>query len=386
MPERKHKVGYIQPNGTSFMVNARFKKHGVPRLYRSSGTSDAKTFAAIKTMLADLGSLDTPEATTLVRKLADGSLTFLDALATYRQDGRKGMIAKHAHVDSPVSEKSFNHWLDRHDVTENTRINYRWAFKALQRYIKVADSMDTLPTVLKRYREDCILNDRNRRAFDNALAVCKAWVKGVQDDESETYRKLRKVKRFGKKPDPRKKRYFSPRDVMNVCDEVPTSIKQMLWGMAVTGMHYKEYMVDGWEIEGNGVHIFGEKTDHRNRIVPLLPNHVPLMPDLDFKYKSAWSYITTASGKKMTVNGPRNSYPRWLASAGIPWNRIKMYQGHTASEMTDTYAFYNVTQEELRADGELLQKWIESELEREPRPVKPEKPYRERKGTILTTA
>lgn len=371
-------TGYIQPGGKCFMVNQRFGTYGVPRLYRSSGTSDKHTWASIKTMLAELKEWGTPDAAAIVRRLADGSLTFIDAVATYRAEGKKGM-AKHAEPDYPITEAAFQDWVKRHDVKPATRESYHKTYKAVAKHIRVADTMKTLPTVMKRYRDRCVLDGKNFRAWDTALAVCQAWVKGVMDDEATPYRQLRKLERFDRKPDPRKKRYFSPRDIRNVCDRVPEDVAAVIWGMACYGMNPKEYLIDGWAIDGQGVHIYGEKHAHRNRIVPLLPDFPPVKPAIHFNYHTLHNYVRAGSDKEMTPNAPRNAYPRWLGEAGIPWNRVKMYQGHAQSEMTDTYAMHHVAEAQLIEDGKKLQAWITAQLVANPAAVIPEKPKATRK-------
>jgi hypothetical protein len=46
---------------------------------------------------------------------------------------------------------------------------------------------------------------------------------------------------------------------------LPDSVGDMLWTMALHGLGPKEYLHDGVRAEGEGLHIFGQKHEHRDR-------------------------------------------------------------------------------------------------------------------------
>lgn len=363
MAGRKKVPGHVQKGGRSLMVSKSLTKLGIPRIYRSSGTMDKNVLASIKNMLNALAQDGTPESVTLLHKLARGEVPFLLAVADWRKKGTTG-VKKLAEDTAPIDEASCIEWLSGKYTKASTRTGYLKNYRTMMKHAKPGETMTDLPTILGRYRVWCVKNGKNFRAFDYAVAVAQAWVRSVLTDESETYRKLRKVERFGVRPDPRKKEYFSPREIMNVVQKLPDDVGAMVWSMAVYGCGPKEYMVDGWRIEENGVHIFGEKSAHRDRIVPLLSDYPPA-PAVVTYYKKLHRWLSKASNGAVTPYTMRNCYPRWLGLAGVPYAHAQMYQGHAPTRQTDTYAFHD-TAKTREGDAAKLQTWIQEELKNNP--------------------
>ncbi|MES2179326.1 MAG: hypothetical protein V4550_15815 [Gemmatimonadota bacterium] len=364
MPRKKTRH-HRPKNGATFYVNRRFPQYGVPRLCRSSGTNDEKVFDDIQRLLDQLGQLGSPEAAKIIQGIHKKRLTFVDALGAHQGEGRQGII-RLAEDDAPIDERSFQAWLAVHDVTQSTRTSYRNAFKALEKFVKSGDTMKSLPAVLGRYRDDCVKLGRNRRAFDIALAVAQAWVKKTIGPASMPYRDVRLVQRFNDKPDARKSKYFSPRDIMNIAQRLPAPLDDVLFATASYGTNPKEYFSDGFTVTPDGVEIHGEKSKHRKRIVPLLRNFPPVIPPAWINYRRWWRYVTMASNGEMLPDDARKSFARWMSEAGIPFNRAEQYQGHAETTQTATYFYHVATAGQLRTDGLLLNDWIKKNLEQEP--------------------
>jgi hypothetical protein len=345
------------------MIQRQFAKLGIPRMYRSSGTGDKNTFASINTMLTALAKNGSAASVAVLTKMNEGHLTFIDALNKFTDKGFVG-IETLAEPTAAIDRAACVKWLRGHYDKRTTREGYYANYRRFMTFAEPGHTMKDLPVIMSAYRVWCIENKKNYRAWNYALAVCQAWVSDVLGDESPVYARLRRLDRFKPKPNRRRKEYFSPRDIMNVCQKLPEDIAAMVWSMAVYGAGPKEYMQDGWKVEGMGVHIFGEKHAHRDRVVPLLPNHFPTPAVLD-SYRTLYSYLVKASGGKMKTYSMRNAYPRWLTSAGIPYHRVQIYQGHAESSQTDTYAFHE-THRQFAEDAAKFEAWIVQQLAEEP--------------------
>jgi hypothetical protein len=215
---------------------------------------------------------------------------------------------------------------------------------------------------MKRYRAACVKAKRNYRAWDHALAVCKSWVKATLGHRSAVYGNLQDLTAFHLASSHRDNAYFSPRDVQNVMQKLPDEVAGMVWTMALHGLGPKEYMLDGFQVEGSGLRVFGQKHDHRWRLVPLIEPPAPAAP---ISYRTFHQYLTRASGGVLKPYDLRRSYARWLTAADVNYNRVMTYMGHKPREQTDQYAWHRVEQF-LAADAEKLRRWIAAELAHEP--------------------
>lgn len=354
-------MAHRQAGGRTLMVQRQFKRAGIPRIYRSSGTTSVKRLERINQMLTDLAESDDPASQKILEQVASGQKSFLEALSTYQRRGVEGLKA--LANDAPIDARAFAQWLGEHNVKETTRKTYLANYRSLMRFARTADRMKDLPTIMDRYRQNCVKNNRNQRAWELGLAVSKGWVRSVLGAGSPVYEKLGQLTPPTSNATKSKERhYFSPRDVQNVMQKLPDAIAQMVWTMALHGMGPKEMMQDGCRVENTALRILGEKTKHRNRLVPLI--HFP-SPVVLRDYKALYRLITRASNGEMRPYDLRRCYPRWLYEAGVSANRIQMYQGHSEQTQTDSYAFYD-TRPFLTKDADALRTWVANQLEAAP--------------------
>jgi hypothetical protein len=197
---------------------------------------------------------------------------------------------------------------------------------------KNGETMRDLPAILTRYRARRQREQAGYRAWNYALQVCKAWVKGSLGARSGTYADLQGLKTFPIARNHRTNEYWSPRDVKNILARLPDDVGSMCWTMATHGIGPKEMMHDGICVEGNGLRIKGQKNSHRDRIVPLVE---PPAPVALTSYKNLLVWMTRASDGRMFPYDLRRCYPRWLQEAMVPYHRVKMYQGHAPQDQTD---------------------------------------------------
>jgi hypothetical protein len=339
------------------MVQRQFSKLGIPRMYRSAGTDSPTVLAAINAMLTELAAEGEGE---ILNQLNEGKRTFIEVLKRYKKVGVEGVSQMAG--DAPATEAAFEDWLSGHTSRATTQTSYRSSYRTLRLWLKANSTMQDIPAAMKRYRAACVKANRNYRAWDHTLAVCKAWTKGTLGKRSAVYASLQDLKAFHMSPSHRENIYFSPRDVQNVMQRLSDDVAAMVWTMALHGLGPKEYMVDGTKVDGNGLIVFGEKNSHRQRTVPLIEPPAPLAP---IGYKTLHAYITKASDGALKPYDLRRSYARWLLAADVPYNRVMTYMGHKPRAQTDQYAWHKVDQF-LAVDGEKFRLWIAAELAKEP--------------------
>jgi hypothetical protein len=329
------------------------------RIYRSSGTNDGKTFDRINDMLTRLAiaSGQNDDALILLAKLSIGQVSFLDALRDFDAKGFSG-IRKYGEEDGPIDEAAFDTWIAGHQIEESTRRTYKANYRTMMKFANSSETMKDLPEILTRYKAYAVRKKKNFRAWNYSLVVMEAWVKGTLGKRSDVYGRLTELDRFTIKKHHRFNQYFSPAQIRAVCDAMPFDVGKQCWMMAIFGMGPKELMEDGFAVEGQGLHIFGAKTEHRDRLVPLVEQPAPVTVTVD---KTLRQWVKRASKGTMKPYDFRRSYPRWLLDAGVAYHRVKMYQGHAPQTQTDEYAFHDV-QRFLAEDGATFRAWLDKEL------------------------
>lgn len=354
------------------MVQKRMPKIGIPRLYRASGTNDPDTFDAIKRLLDRLYDrvIDDGEsyALTLLHALADGSVSFLEALHAKEQDGDRGLREASKKVfdeGMTVTLESAEKWLSRADLKTSTRATYRSNLTTLLAFQQKGETkLNHLPVLLKRYKALVLEKDTNRRAFNLLRSICMAWLRDTVGQSHPVYESVKAIRRVKSEKviTEENSRYFSPQDVMSICAKLPQDIADMLWFQCLTGMHAKEMLVDGWWKEGPyGLFINGQKNKFRKRTIPRVIDEPPAMTITS--YSEYWDWLTRAShafGWHFSPKTARKTFGRWAEESGIPHYRVCIYEGHKPDQ-TGVYQ-YHKTDGQLHQDREAFKKWLESQL------------------------
>lgn len=144
--------------------------------------------------------------------------------------------------------------------------------------------------------------------------------------------------------------------------------------MALTGMHPKEYFVDGFDQAPTYVHVRGEKREGRDRLVPKLfpsalwPHPVLRQPTIT-KHSFERAFAAARKAAKLTCSplDLRRSFANWMESAGLDRTRRRMYLGHNPGDVTDLYETQELLQL-IAVDGETLVAWINEQLRLAQRP------------------
>ncbi|MFN8800556.1 MAG: hypothetical protein ACK5ZO_00135 [Gemmatimonas sp.] len=313
-------------------------------------------------------------------KLHRGILTFADCLATMQATGLVGLghliesLSKQPSHE--ISEAAFEQYLTETQLGENTRNTYRYNFKTLSFFVRKGETLEDLPSVLERYRVNCVKLERNYRAFDFARELCQGWVRKRLGPNTETYKQVKGIDSLKRPKTHKSNPYFSPTDIKNIMAYLPDGIAAMMWFQVLHGMNAKELLVDGYDVvapdgtadpNGIGLQIWGRKNDFRyGRITPLLTQPPELATTVYSRYHNWLKRASLAAGfQKFGTHDLRRSFVRWCVRAGIPKPVADQYGGWMPSQQIDEY-LYSEVQSELSLNRDKLKKWIDEELAKNP--------------------
>lgn len=210
-------------------------------------------------------------------------------------------------------------------------------------------SLGTLPTNLRAYRQRCATTGHARQ-FNLTRSAVQAFLRDTMGRDSRLYRLVTGLEALP---------YTPARQVAGTPVEKARDIKarlgghwgDMWWSMAITGMGWKEYAVDGWRVEGDRVVIYGVKRKGRTRVVPRLG--MPVKPK--YGYQAFRRHCVDAGTAPYAA---RRTFAHWLEEAGVPRTRRKLYLGHKAGDVTDLYERHEV-EAYLEADRAKLLAYLE---------------------------
>jgi hypothetical protein len=347
---------------------------GIKRLHRSSGTDDPQVFADIEHMVDALIRKADREndlhSRQLLHDLHEGKVTFLSVLETYQDRGFRGLNGLAKQIEAKkyaANTETFVEYLNGRDLAEATKTGYENHFRTFAHFLTPDDALPDLPDALKRYQVACIRLNRNRRAFNQTKAILQGWVNEVLGDDSETYKQLRKVKALEIPKKHASNPYYSPTDIKNILAYLPQPLAEMAWFQALHGMNAKEMLVDGFEVDGSALTIFGQKNDHRNgRVTPLMMQPPEIVTRTYSRYHNWLRRASRAAGfPKFASHDLRRSFVRWCVRAGIPKESAEQYGGWKPSIQVDEY-IYSDPNSELQQNREKFQAWLTGWLAEHP--------------------
>jgi hypothetical protein len=144
----------------------------------------------------------------------------------------------------------------------------------------------------------------------------------------------------------------------------------MFWTMCLTGMGTKEYFEDGFEILANAVLVNGQKRKSRRRLTPLVFSDL-VQPS---RQQKAMRKALHGVCPEWQLYDARRSFQHWAEMAGIPVIRIKLYAGHSITDVSERYRSHEVI-EYLSSDSQKLRDYIvgclRTTTEVSPTPVPP---------------
>lgn len=381
MTPHKHSAG-----GT-FIVDRSFK--GIGRVHRASGITREATFALFNDCLSELAG-DTIGREWL-RAFQRGQIEGLDLWGKVKTGAWRKAPPRPETSRSLVD--SLTKWREDHKPTEKSGVSedtYRVrkeCITAAERYGRAGATVEELPTVLRAIKAGM---SHAPAQFNHLRNYFRAYLRDTLGKRHELYQIVQfdigpiPIRGHAKKKE-RKRHPLTPADVQLLASKFSTAAAgggtqdghgHSAIAMAMTGMHPKEYYVDGFSVSTRYVHVHGEKREGRDRKVPkLFPSK--LWPHLTLKqpeisdpktFGRAFRAARKAAKLICTPLDLRRSFATWMEAAGIERTRRRMYLGHSARDVTDLYE----TQEllpHLAADGAKLRAWIDQQLDQRPRLV-----------------
>lgn len=382
----------------------------VGRLAISSGTTDKKQFALINACIDDLAAKGLVDD---LLALKDKATTPQQLVKDWKANKLKGPeYRKHSVALIPAMRD----WLKKKKMSEVGKGVYESRIDQLTKYCTDATEAKELPTVLASML-DVLLEKDQLQAARITRTVCLSFARKQFGPESTIRKEISAIEEPKIRDSDRQEHNpLSVGELFALADLITPKYRDMLLTMALTGMHWKEYTVDGFTYaDGDDfIAVHGQKTDNRERKVPVVfPPAAPyrhmsgvkageIVSEKSFtnalkhanalrkgytesspeilKQLAAAAKIPTSARKKpdsrkqlpdpITIRDLRRTYAVILGAC-IPHARVQQYMGHRKPDQTAVYQ--DVAIKTILADADTIVDFIEHERERakNPQPVKP---------------
>lgn len=368
------------PGGT-LMIDRSFR--GIGRIHRASGIKREATFNLFNHGLTELA--DEPAGREWIRAFQRGDVegvdlwgviktgkwrtpprpetagSLVDAIAAWREDTK-----------AQVSDDTYR---VRHELVTRVRVAARGGA-----------TVEELPNVLREMKRQM----KDAPATFNLLRnYIRAFVRDTLGTRHELYQVIKHdigpivIPGHAKKKE-RKRHPLSPGEVLLLASKFPTKHRggaegapghgHIAIGMALTGMHPKEYFGD-WSQYLTHVHVHGTKREGRDRLVPKLypstlwPHRMLKRPTISkHSFERAFAAARKAAKLMCTPLDLRRSHSTWMESAGVERTLRRIIRGHGPKDVGDLYETREL-QKHLADVGQLMIAWIDAQLEQRPQLV-----------------
>jgi hypothetical protein len=268
-------------------------------------------------------------------------------------------------------------------IGKNTACGYGQYLKNLLELSPNATVGD-LPRLLERYKE--VNQGEKVSTVRKVKQACLSFARNTQlkGQSSDLWQRIKEVKVQDAVPS-KMNRALRVYEVRELIAAIPNPrIRNLCWGMAMTGTHMKEYLT--LTVNADHVHIEGTKDageqGNRSRDVPKLIEEFQLeaashheqgtgtltnnVPGARITYKTINNSVKVASGGTATTNIFRHSYRMWLTNSGIPEWRQYDYFGHVGRRDEKVGRQYAKSDWKtfMQEDTERLLTYIKGEWER----------------------
>jgi hypothetical protein len=331
------------PKEKTKRIDKQFK--GVGRIALASGTNKVSVFNVINSMLDDMydrGRLDDLKA------IQSRHVTPMQAYNTWKS-GKLVGVASVAHV-TPLKE-TLTEYLENKKCAPDTLRGYQNCLNQLLKKAKPTATIADLPHVLETYKRHCEKNEITK-SFNQTRAMLLGYLKKSFKPSSEIYREVLSIEVIPytriRKPNPQ-----TVEQITAMCAKLRPDVAAMVWTMCTIGTIPKEYLKDGIDDLGYGIHIKGKKRTSRDRIVPRVI--APVQPVLQ---SEAFTERIKEVDPSVALKDFRNTYMVWMEEAGILASHRKAYAGwNTSSSMQDLYLEQDM-KKYLAADAKTMQAYI----------------------------
>jgi hypothetical protein len=339
-------MSFKMNKGGGFYIDMRFPEIG--RIQRSSWTDDVDTFEGIKVMLKQLYSTGKHDILTGIKK---GNNKAIDVYALWSVQKVKNVLTLES---AQMAGISLNKWIDDHDhLAFRTKKAYRENIDQLMKFGTDNTTVQMLPELLEKYRSHC-KKLGHHRMFNHTRSVLQSYFRDTLGNDHAMWFAIKRIKTFPKEV-VRKGNPQSVAAVLALTDRIDPRYGDMVWALCTTGMNWKEYTEDGFDLHDFYVHIKGQKRGGRNRKIPRIGD--PIEPQAKYNaFRTRIAKLTT----NVRVNDFRRTYIHWMELAGLYRTRRRQYAGHGAGDITDLYEHHEVDAY-LKEDGARLSKWIEEQ-------------------------
>ncbi len=320
----------------SLIIDRVFRRVG--RVKRASGTDNPKTFRLLNGMLDTLyaaGRLD------VLVGIRDGTIGVLQVWEHFRRGELDRLPTPE--LMRPLADVST--WALRAPTGPDNRATRRQAAKALMALASPEATIGELPALLRQHR--AALEHRHHATFNRHRAAVQAFLHDILGRAHRLYLDVGAIPTL--KESPRKARPMSVTEFREVVAKLEPAHAAIAWALVTTGMGRREYWQTPWEELVDRVVIHGTKREGRERAVPRVMGVA--RPQREYAaFRRAWGEVSDGR----TPYQLRHTYARWMQEAKIPRTRRRLYLGHGAADVTDTYEPYELTTY-LREDAGRLQ-------------------------------
>lgn len=319
-------------------------------LRRATGIEDLERARELEQVLLKLGKHGLRD---LVVAFHRGEVSGGELLASVERFGLTYQLTTERMV--PLRRAVYE-WLKRAELAEKTRKEYRYNFIRLvgklppldreptrveERFLARGPDRTELPELLRRYA---------RRAkpmmFVQVKAAAQSYVRRTvaKGQQSEMWKDLagiqgpkRRARDVGLGLSPER-----AREVAVACSGHGPVYGQMWWTMCCTGMHWKEYAIDGWKALADRIDVYGEKRAFRMRSVPLLTT--PVRPACgERKFRRVLKAVGEKLGiEKLTSYVARRTFAHFLELTKIPDSQCDILMGHSPKTDREKYREHDI--------------------------------------------
>jgi hypothetical protein len=319
---------------------------GAGRIQRSSGTRDRRLFRELNKMidqLRDYGRTD------ILGAIRDGEWTPRAVYKLYRVAGANPAAIR---LEQAADlQTAIDKWLAQRQrlgtLRPTTLQMYRSCLRRVMEKAQPDATLNNLPDLLRKYRDRA----NGARSFNIARSTVLSFLKDQVGKRDERYLAVQ----FDIPPlahRPKRTNGVTPDDARAVAEQLDPLAARIWWGLCATGMRPSEFWGE-WQIEGTTIRVQGTKTEHAERVIPLL--YPIVRPGLTYRQFNRRLEKLTAPVRARTG---RKCFARWMNEAGIPRTRRRAYLGHAAREdVTDRYEGYSPRQY-LEDDRQRLRAFI----------------------------
>jgi hypothetical protein len=298
------------------------------RLKLASGTKDRSTFRAIASMMDVLvarGRFD------LIRLVRTRKVSPLEALDAYRRDALDELLRRQHHHRIEDVLIPYARVVQRRSPLSSHGESMERAFRRLVKLAPKGAQVADLPTLLRRVATEGTMAPSHFNHLVNYVRAFLRDAEGVGTRHS-LYLDVADLVDLPTGP-ARLTPAVSPAELDQMAARMEDA-QGMTIALAWTGMRpWSEYRPLRWRLDQGVVLVLGTKTASAMRAVPQVVD----VERATLAAKAFRKRLAEVSEGRVQAYDLRRFFGRWMAEAGIPKPRRRMYMGHAGGDMTDLY-------------------------------------------------